>query len=310
MVISLYPGYGFRTLEETEISPIEQMVTDSTGKWSVALETNDNIDPVGSLYKLEEFVPKNKGNTRQFMFRVPGTLPVAAPTNVKDLLVPEVRPIGVVGTYLTKGEAEATYAHKGEVGQVGPSGPQGQQGNPGPIGPQGPQGQTGATGNTGPTGPTGATGAQGPIGPVGPAGAGIYYKGNVATVGALPPTGNTNGDAYSVTAQPGYLYVWGNSVWNQTTYQGPQGVQGPTGPTGATGPAGPKGDTGATGSQGATGATGATGPAGSPGPTAVSSQTPNLSSLGTDNLLYTRKFYTISSSAPSGGQDGDIWYLV
>ena len=65
--ISLFPNYGFRISDDTEIIPVETTVTDSNGKWQVALETNDNITPEGTLYKLEEFVPKVSGNTRQFM---------------------------------------------------------------------------------------------------------------------------------------------------------------------------------------------------------------------------------------------------
>jgi hypothetical protein len=141
-------------------------------------------------------------------------------------------------------------------------------------------------------GPQGPPGATGPAGPTGPAGVGINMKGQVATVGDLPPSGNTVGDAYTVTAD-GNLYVWDGDSWNNV---GPmQGPAGPTGPAGATGPAGPtgatgsqgppgttgatgsqgpqgvKGDTGTTGAPGATGATGPTGPAGAdstvPGPT-------------------------------------------
>jgi hypothetical protein len=261
--ITLYADFGFKMDDGSEITPVEQTLTDSSGKWSVLLESNDNITPSGTLYRLEEQVPKNKGNTRIFFFRVSNTLPVPpAINNVKDLLVPEVRPLGTTGMFLTQDQAEATYAHKGEVGPIGPAGPQGIPGNTGPTGPVGPQG------------------------PQGTPGVGIVYKGNVATVGALPPTGNAVGDAYSVTAQPGYLYIWSGTVWNQTTFQGPPGA---TGATGATGPVGPQGQ---------------------PGPNVVSANAPNLSVLGSDGFVFTRKFYTISSSAPSGGNDGDVWYLV
>ena len=124
----------------------------------------------------------------------------------------------------------------------------------GPAGPTGPQGPPG-TGTTGPQGPAG------PTGPQGAAGTGINFKGQVATVGALPPTGNSDGDAYVVTAT-GDMWVWDTEtgVWINA---GP--IQGPPGPPGATGPQGPVGATGLTGPQGATGATGATGAAGTAG---------------------------------------------
>jgi len=264
--ISLYADFGFRISDGSEVTPVEQLVSDANGLWQVTLESNDNITPSGTLYRIEEQIPKAKGNTKIYFIRVSDTLPVP-PTwnNIKDLLVPEVRPIGTVGNFLTKDEAELTYAHKGDTGAQGPPGIQGQKGD---------------------------TGAQGPIGPQGPqgtAGSGINYKGNVATVGALPPTGNAVGDAYSVTAQPGVLYVWGtvpSAQWNSTQFQGPQGVQGPQGIQGTQGPQGVA------------------------GPTTVSANANNLSSLGSDSLLYTRKFHTISASAPSGGNDGDLWFKV
>jgi hypothetical protein len=84
-------------------------------------------------------------------------------------------------------------------------------------------------------------------------------KGSVATVGDLPPSGNAQGDAYTVTAT-GDLWAWDGDQWNNLgPIQGPQGVAGPEGPQGATGA------TGATGPTGATGATGAQGPQGEPG---------------------------------------------
>ena len=71
-------------------------------------------------------------------------------------------------------------------------------------------------GATGPTGPTGAAstvvGPTGPTGASGPAGFGITYKGSVATVGALPATGNTVGDAY-IVASNYHLYIWNGSSW-------------------------------------------------------------------------------------------------
>jgi len=114
----------------------------------------------------------------------------------------------------------------------------------------------------GPPGPQGPQGIQGPPGPQGAAGTGINMKGTVPTVAALPPTGNTNGDAYTVLAD-GNLYVWssGSSSWiNNGPIQGPPGPAGPQGSPGATGAQGPAGTTGATGATGPAGATGAAGP--------------------------------------------------
>jgi Chaperone of endosialidase/Collagen triple helix repeat (20 copies) len=139
---------------------------------------------------------------------------------------------------------------------------------PGPPGPTGPQGPQGNTGSTGAQGPQGVQGVPGPTGPQGATGTGVTMKGSVATSGNLPPTGNTQGDAYIVQADDS-LWIWdgtkwvsGGSIQGPPGATGPQGVQGPTGSTGppgaqgAQGPQGVKGDTGATGTQGPTGATG------------------------------------------------------
>jgi hypothetical protein len=100
---------------------------------------------------------------------------------------------------------------------------------------QGATGATGATGPAGPTGPigpvgpTGATGPQGETGPQGPQGVSITLKGTVATVAALPSTGNAVNDAYIVEAD-GDLYVWDGTAWNSVgQIVGPEGPGVPTG---------------------------------------------------------------------------------
>jgi len=154
---------------------------------------------------------------------------------------------------------------EGPAGATGPKGDQGAQGSPGTPGAQGVQGPPGAPGAAGPTGPTGPTGA------TGAAGTGINVKGQVATVGALPPTGNAAGDAYIVTAT-GDMWIWTvpPGAWvNAGPIQGPAGPQGVAGPTGSQGPkgdAGAQGVAGPTGPQGIAGATGVAGPTGPQGP--------------------------------------------
>lgn len=115
------------------------------------------------------------------------------------------------------------------------------------------------------TGPTGPSGTAGPTGPTGTAGTSFIIKGSVATVGNLPTTGNTTGDAYIVTATQD-LYVWNGTAWtNVGKIVGPTGPTGSTGATGATGPTGSNGGIGPTGPMGPTGSTGALGPAGPTG---------------------------------------------
>jgi len=115
---------------------------------------------------------------------------------------------------------------------------------------------------TGEQGPQGEVGPQGPQGIQGPQGTSINVKSSVATVGALPLTGNSANDARIVDAD-GDLYIWGGSSWTSAgQIVGPQGPQGLQGATGATGPQGTqgiqgvKGDTGLTGPQGPQGAQG------------------------------------------------------
>ena len=78
-------------------------------------------------------------------------------------------------------------------------------------------------------GDQGIQGPQGDEGPTGPQGASIVVKGQVATVGNLPATGNTVNDAYIVVAD-GHLYVWNGSTWiDAGNVQGPAGEGVPTG---------------------------------------------------------------------------------
>jgi hypothetical protein len=117
----------------------------------------------------------------------------------------------------------------------------------------GPQGERGAQGPQGP---------QGIQGPQGSTGTGILMKGSVATVGNLPATGNTQGDAYIVQSDDS-LQIWNGVAWiSGGSIQGPPGAQGPQGPQGIQGPTGATGATGAAGATGPAGPTGATGAAG------------------------------------------------
>jgi len=107
------------------------------------------------------------------------------------------------------------------------------------------------------------------LGPTGPQATSINVKGQVATVGNLPASGNTVNDAYRVLAD-GNLYGWTGTAWVNL---GP--LLGPTGATGPTGTNGTNGTNGATGPVGVTGPSGPTGPSGGPtGPTGIGSTGP------------------------------------
>lgn len=106
--------------------------------------------------------------------------------------------------------AWTVVASKGATGSTGPQGIQGIQGE---IGPQGIQGIQGIQGETGPAGSDGTS---------------VTILGTVASVGALPSTGNTNGDAYILSTN-GHLYVWSGSSWTDVgQIQGPAGTAGST----------------------------------------------------------------------------------
>lgn len=74
------------------------------------------------------------------------------------------------------------------------------------------------------------------------------------------------------------------NIRGQTGPQGPAGAKGDAGPAGSQGPQGLQGPSGLTG---ATGAIGPSGPQGPAGPQAVSANANNLTTLGTDGLVYT-----------------------
>ena len=217
----------------------------------------------------------------------PNDPPIAIQLAVEDALLytgtGDPTRTGCVYVFIGTGGLEVTnYVNAGRI--IGPTGATGSTGATGATGLSitgakgetgatgaastvpGPKGDTGSTGATGPTGadstvpgPKGATGA---TGATGQAGTGITYKGQVANIGNLPPSGNTPGDAYSVAANS-RLYVWDGTQWIDNGLIS-VGITGPTGPA-STLP-GPKGETGATGRQGDPGPTGATGQTGGTGP--------------------------------------------
>lgn len=120
---------------------------------------------------------------------------------------------------------------KGEKGDTGATGPRGVQGETGP------KGDTGEQGIQGPEGPEGPQGEQGPKGETGE---GLKPKGEVATVGDLPSTGQEVGDMFYVQ---GHTFIWTGALWADLgSNVGPQGIQGLQGPTGATGPKGDQGN--------------------------------------------------------------------
>ena len=177
----------------------------------------------------------------------------------------------------------------------------------------------------------GIVGPTGPTGPTGAAGTSFIVKGSVPTVGDLPSSGNTTGDAYIVTATQD-LYVWNGTAWTNvgkivgptgptgaagavgaTGATGPTGSNGSLGATGPTGPTGPTGSTGATGSVGATGPTGPTGPIGFVGPAGATGATGPTGPIGVGSTGPTGPTGSVGPTGANGsgtpsGSNGQIQY--
>jgi len=118
------------------------------------------------------------------------------------------------------------------------------------IGPQGISGFSGISGYSGYSGISGYSGSgiSGYSGYSGQQGTSINVKGEVPTVGDLPPTGNQVNDAYIVTAD-GDLWIWDGSAWfDAGQIVGPQGFSGFSGFSGESGYSGFSGISGYSGS--------------------------------------------------------------
>jgi len=186
---------------------------------------------------------------------------------------------------------------------------------------------------TGPTGPTGATGATGATGPVG-----MLWRGawSGATAYAVNDAISYSGSAYisiltGTNHQPDVSPTYWQLVVSQGA-QGAQGIQGIQGPTGATGSTGATGATGPTGAAGPGVATaGSTGQVllknsgtnydtawGAVGPTGIANDAVTTIKILDANVtdaklaagLNGKGTRTVSSSAPTGGANGDVWYKV
>jgi hypothetical protein len=192
---------------------------------------------------------------------------------------------------------------------------------PGPPGPPGPAGAPGEPGTPGAAGPPGAPGT------------GFQVKGSVPDAGALPPTGNTNGDVW-IDESTGQGWVWDGTDWVEFNLgatgpegppgpigpAGPEGPEGPEGAAGEAGPAGPQGPQGSTGSPGSTGPqgppgpTGATGPQGPAGSGGISGLSGDVTGSGTGVIptsVVRLQGRALAATAPSSGQDlgwnGSTW---
>ena len=145
------------------------------------------------------------------------------------------------------------YSGYSGIGESGYSGFSGYSGDSGISGYSGDSGLSGYSGESGISGYSGFSGQQGTS---------INVKGEVPTVGDLPPTGNQVNDAYIVT-EDGNLWVWNGSAWYDAgQIVGPQGLSGFSGYSGESGYSGFSGDSGISGWSGESGISGFSGDSG------------------------------------------------
>jgi hypothetical protein len=133
---------------------------------------------------------------------------------------------GYTGSVGFTGSASNVIGFTGSAGLDGAAVDRGYTGSVGYSGSQGSVGYSGSHGSVGYSGSKGETGSQG---------VSINFLGAVNTVGDLPASGNTQGDAHIVYAN-GDLYVWNGTSWtNVGEIMGYTGSKGDTGYTGSVG---------------------------------------------------------------------------
>ena len=107
IVCRLVPAPAFRTSDGSEIDPVVETVTDSSGNWSLVLEETASISPSNTNYEVVEYLPSGPrkhtiqvGASDQSLFAALVTPPPAADGN----------------TYLTQASADARYQQVGALG--------------------------------------------------------------------------------------------------------------------------------------------------------------------------------------------------
>ena len=100
VVCRLVPAPAFRTADGSEIDPVVETVTDSSGNWSLVLEETASISPSNTNYEVVEYLPSGPrkhtiqvGASDQSLFAALVTPPPAADGNA----------------YLTQASADARY---------------------------------------------------------------------------------------------------------------------------------------------------------------------------------------------------------
>ena len=113
IVARLKPGPGFRIAGTSE-EVASQITTTSAaaGTWSLTLERQANITPLGSYYEIEEQIPDSKGGLKSWTITVGDVGQTLFAALVNTL------PADVGPTYLTQTTGDARYAQLGNLGST------------------------------------------------------------------------------------------------------------------------------------------------------------------------------------------------
>jgi hypothetical protein len=123
--IELVLGQAWGSTSKIGYTQLYKTQTDTNGLWTAVLPENDLLNPAGTLYRVSEKFPAQYGGNRTYLIQVLSSLGGGLNQAI-DLIQPELSPVGMVNTFLTKAYADATYSPVGT--SVGPPGPPGTPG--------------------------------------------------------------------------------------------------------------------------------------------------------------------------------------
>lgn len=110
--IFIRPTNGFRKDNFSEVAPLTEVATNSSGVWSSPLECNDNINPGNTYYAVVEEVPSLAGGSVEWTILVLTSLP--ASNNLVNILTDPLDTSGG-GSYLTPAQADALFLTQAEA---------------------------------------------------------------------------------------------------------------------------------------------------------------------------------------------------
>jgi hypothetical protein len=116
VVFDLIPPGAFRSSDHSEVASRYTTTTDANGNYSVSVEQNATLNPVGTYYKITEKLPDSAGGYRYWNVLAAGS----AVDVMSGLTTPPASP-GAMVDYLTKAEGDALYAPISAVNTIAPS---------------------------------------------------------------------------------------------------------------------------------------------------------------------------------------------